>query len=64
MRRGAKLTKPRVTKPPVSRKSRKNQDSRVRDLEMRLAGAQKREAEALSGQGLCEARRADDVWVE
>jgi hypothetical protein len=47
MRRGAKLTKPRVTKPPVSRKSRKNQDSRVRDLEKRLAGAQKREAEAL-----------------
>ena len=48
MRRGAKVTKPRVTKPPVSGKSRKNQDSRVRDLEKRLADAQKREAEALT----------------
>ena len=47
MRRGAKLTKPTVTKPPVPRKSRKNQHSRIRDLEKRLAGAQKREAEAL-----------------
>jgi len=47
MRRGAKPTKPRATRPPVSRKSRKNQDSSVRDLEKRLAEAQKREAEAL-----------------
>src|SRR3989442_7529066 len=40
MRRGAKPTKPKVeAKPPVARKSLKNADSGVRDLEMRLTEA-------------------------
>ena len=38
MRRGAKPSKARVeSKIPVAPKSRKNEDSRVRDLEKRLA---------------------------
>src|SRR5262245_35518061 len=44
MRRGGKPVKP---KPPVAPKSRKNEGSRVRDLEKRLAEAIKRETEAL-----------------
>src|SRR5438132_1664083 len=40
MRRGAKPAKAKVeAKPPVGRKSLKNEDSRVRDLEKRLAEA-------------------------
>jgi hypothetical protein len=38
------------TKLPVARKSPNNEDSRVRDLEKRLAEALKREAEALEQQ--------------
>jgi signal transduction histidine kinase len=51
MRRGAKPEKAEVeAKPPVARKSRKNEGSRVHDLEKRLAAALKREAEALDRQ--------------
>jgi signal transduction histidine kinase len=51
MRRGAKPAKAKVeAKPPVARKSRKNEGSRVHDLEKRLAEALKREAEALDRQ--------------
>src|SRR5712692_1560911 len=51
MRRGAKPSKARVeSKIPVAPKSRKNEGSRVRDLEKRLAEALKREAEALEQQ--------------
>jgi signal transduction histidine kinase len=50
MRRGAKPRKAKVeAKLPVARKSR-NQASKVRDLEKRLAEAQKREVEALEQQ--------------
>jgi hypothetical protein len=49
--RGAKPTKARgVAKRPVARTSRKTDGPRVRDLEMRLAEALKREAEALEQQ--------------
>jgi two-component system, NtrC family, sensor kinase len=51
MRRGAKSAKPNVeAKPPIVRKSRKRERSRVHDLETRLAEALKREAEALEQQ--------------
>jgi hypothetical protein len=51
MGRGAKPSKAKVeAKPPVARKSPQNEDSRVRDLEKRLAEALKREAEALEQQ--------------
>jgi hypothetical protein len=51
MRRGAKPAKPKVeSKPPIARKSPKNEGSRVRDLEKRLAEALKGEAEALEQQ--------------
>jgi two-component system, NtrC family, sensor kinase len=51
MRRGAKPAKAKVeAKLPVARKSRENEGSRVRDLEERLAGALKREAEGLEQQ--------------
>src|SRR5262245_24523099 len=46
MGRGPKPTKGKA-KPAVSRTSRKNEDSKVRDLEQRLAEAEQREAEAL-----------------
>ncbi len=47
MRRGAKPAKAKVeAKPPIARKARKGEDSRVQDLETRLAEALKREAEA------------------
>src|SRR5262245_12428053 len=47
MRRGAKPAKAKVeAKPPVAPKSGKDDGSRVRDLEKRLAEALKREAEA------------------
>ena len=46
MGRGPKPTKGKA-KPAVSRKSPKNEDSKVRDLEQRLAEALRREAEAL-----------------
>ncbi len=48
MRRGDKPTKPRVgAKSSVARRSLKNEDPRVHDLEKRLAKAVEREAEAL-----------------
>ena len=47
MRRGPKPAKSKEAKPPVARKSPKDDGSRVRDLEKRLAEALKREAEAL-----------------
>ncbi len=51
MRRRAKPPQAKVeAKLPVRRKSRKNEDSRVGDLERRLAEALKREAEALDQQ--------------
>ncbi len=51
MRRGAKPAKAKVeAKLPVARKSRKNEGSRVHDLEERLAKALKREAEGLEQQ--------------
>ena len=51
MRRGAKPAKTKAeAKLPVARKSPKNEGSRVRDLEKRLAEALKREAEALEQQ--------------
>src|SRR5438034_8751301 len=54
MRRGAKPTKRRVgTKPPVARKSVKGEDSRVRDLERRLAESLEREE--ANGRALAEA---------
>ena len=47
MRRGPKPAKSKGdAKPPVPRESPKNEDSRVRDLEKRLAEALQREAEA------------------
>src|SRR5262245_16401066 len=48
MRRGPKPAKSQEAKPPVARKSPKNEDSKVRDLEKRLAEALEREAEALA----------------
>jgi hypothetical protein len=49
MRRGAKPTKPKVgAKRQLARKSPQDEDSRVRDLEKRLAEALNREAEALA----------------
>jgi two-component system, NtrC family, sensor kinase len=51
MRRGAKPTKARVkSKLPIAPKSPKNEGSRVRDLEKRLAESLEREAEALEQQ--------------
>src|SRR5262249_18181122 len=46
MRRGPKPAKSKEAQPPVARKSPKD-DSRVRDLEKRLAEALQREADAL-----------------
>src|SRR5262249_44198257 len=50
MRRGPKPAKSKEAKPPVARKSPKDDDARVRDLEKRLAEALQREAEALEKQ--------------
>jgi signal transduction histidine kinase len=51
MRRGPKPAKANVeAKPPIVRKSRKREGSRVRDLEKRLAEALKREEKALEQQ--------------
>src|SRR5262245_811953 len=50
MRRGPKPAKSKEAKPPIARKSPKNDGARVRDLEKRLAEAQQREAEALEQQ--------------
>ena len=50
MRRGPKPAKSKEAKPPVARKSPKDDAARVRDLEKRLAEALKREAEALDQQ--------------
>jgi two-component system, NtrC family, sensor kinase len=47
MRRGPKPTKFKEAKPPVARQSPRNEDSRVRDLEQRLAEALRDKAEAL-----------------
>src|SRR5262245_30726110 len=48
MRRGPKPAKSKVeSKPPVGRKSSKDDGARVRDLEKRLAEAIEREADAL-----------------
>ena len=47
MRRGPKPAKSKEAKPPVARKSPKNDDARVRDLEKRLAEALRDKAEAL-----------------
>src|SRR5262249_11765619 len=44
MRQGPKPAKSKEAKPPVARKSPKNDDSRVRDLEKRLAEAQAQHA--------------------
>src|SRR4029453_770061 len=46
MRRGQKPAKSKEAKPPVARKSRKSESSRVHDLEKRLAEALKDKAEA------------------
>src|SRR5262249_61486423 len=46
MRRGPKPTKSKVAKPPVGRKSPKD-DAEVRDLEKRLAEALQRETDGL-----------------
>jgi GAF domain-containing protein len=46
MRRGSKPAKSKEAKPPVARKSSKNDGARVRDLEKRLADALKGKAEA------------------
>jgi hypothetical protein len=50
MRRGPKPAKDKEAKPLGARKSPKHEDSRVRDLEKRLAEALEREAEALEQQ--------------
>src|SRR5262245_2889554 len=47
MRRGPKPAKSKEAKPPVGRKSPKDDGARVRDLEKRLAEALQREAEAV-----------------
>src|SRR5262249_35387240 len=47
MRRGPKPAKSKEAKPPVARKSAKDEGARVRDLETRLAEALQREAEAV-----------------
>ena len=47
MRRGPKPVKSKEAKPPVARKSPKDDGARVRDLEKRLAEALEREAEAV-----------------
>ena len=46
MRRGPKPAKSKEAKPPVARKSAKNDGARVRDLEKRLEEALKGKAEA------------------
>ena len=48
MGRGPKPAKSKEAKPPVARKSPKDEGAKVRDLEKRLAEALKREAEALA----------------
>jgi GAF domain-containing protein len=48
MRRGPKPTKSKEAKPPVTRKSPKDDGAQVRDLEKRLAEALEREAGALT----------------
>ena len=50
MGRGPKPTKSKEAKPPVARKSPKNDSARVRDLEKRLAEALRDKAEALEQQ--------------
>ncbi|MBI3827127.1 MAG: hypothetical protein HY294_14125 [Candidatus Rokubacteria bacterium] len=63
MRRGAKPTKPKVeAKPAVARKSPKNEGSRVRDLEKRLAESLEREK--ATGGRLQEKNRALSVALE
>ena len=47
MGRGPKPAKPREAQPLVARKSSKDDDARVREMEKRLEEALKREAEAL-----------------
>jgi len=50
MRRGPKPAKSKEAKPPTTRKSPKDEDSKVRDLEKRLAEALRDKAEALEQQ--------------
>ncbi len=65
MRRGAKPAKAKTeAKPPVARKSLKSADSRVRDLEKRLAEAQMRGRRRRSGwrrHGRCTRNRSAGV---
>jgi GAF domain-containing protein len=58
MGRGPKPAKGKA-KPAVSRKSPENEDSKVRDLEKRLAGALGREAEALKQKAVALKREAE-----
>jgi GAF domain-containing protein len=59
MGRGPKPAKSKEAKPPGARKSPKNEDSRVCDLEKRLAGALGREAEALKQKAVALKREAE-----
>ena len=68
MRRGPKPSKGKA-KPALSRKSPKNEDFKVRDLEKRLAEARKDKAEALgqlqtSNRELAEAREQQTATSE
>src|SRR5262245_34186212 len=47
MRRGPKPAKSKEAKPPIGRKSPKDDGAKIRDLEERLAEAERREAETL-----------------
>ncbi len=58
MGRGQKPAKSKEAKPPAARKSPKNEDSRVRDLEKRLEEALQREAEGLTREAEAKAQHA------
>src|SRR5262245_16187118 len=59
MPRDPKPAKFKEAQPPAARKSRKNDDARVRDLERQLAEAQQREADALRREAEASKREAE-----
>ena len=58
MRRGPKPAKSKEAKPPIARKSPKDDGARVRDLEKQLAEALQRETEGLTREAEAKAQHA------